>query len=82
MECSKIRNDRKIRLIMNPFTFYDGVTSSLSLFIWVKDWVKTEFQTEALTLIRNITENINSPAFYKCRIENPTSQVKQLQSMF
>ena len=31
--------------------------SPLSLFIWVQDWVKTEFQFEALTLIHSITEN-------------------------
>ena len=32
------------------------ISMSLSLFIWVQDWVKTEFQTKALTLIHNLTE--------------------------
>ena len=39
----------------SKLSFYSSL--SLSLFIWVQDWVKTEFQTEALTLIQNITEN-------------------------
>ena len=30
---------------------------SISLFIWVQDWVKTEFQIEVLALIQNLTEN-------------------------
>ena len=35
----------------------EGGHRQLEIFIWGQDWVKTGFQTEALTLFRNLTEN-------------------------
>ena len=46
-----------LELTLTPKKKLFNSPSFLSLFIWVQDWVKTEFQTNVLTLINDLTEN-------------------------